>query len=86
MGDKYSISSRSGRLKKKVRIKKAKKKTNIFSKFFNFIKNPWVVFVFVTIFGITIYYLIGETGKKSGRSPAENAKNVNQVVKEKKGK
>jgi hypothetical protein len=33
-----------------------------------------------------VYFLLGETGTKSGRSPVENAKNVNQSVKEKKGK
>jgi hypothetical protein len=86
MGDKYSISSRSGRLKKKVRVKKEKKKKSVFTVFIKFIKNPWVVFIFVTFFGIAVYYLLGETGKKSGRSPAENAKNVNQVVNEKKGR
>jgi hypothetical protein len=86
MSDKYSISSRSGRLKKKVRVKKAKKKAGIFTIVFSFIKNPWVVFIIVVSFGITVYFLMGESGKKSGRSPVENAKNVNQSVKDKKGK
>ncbi|MFN5628395.1 MAG: hypothetical protein ACK48W_03830 [Bacteroidota bacterium] len=86
MGDKYSISSRSGRLKKKVRVKKEKKKKSVFTLFINYIKNPWVVLIFVVLFGLTVYFLLGETGTKSGRSPVENAKNVNQSVKEKKGK
>lgn len=85
MGDKYSISSRSGRLKKKVRVKKEKKHTSIFTVVINFIKNPWVVLIFVIMFGLGIYFLMGQTGKKSGRSPVENAKNVNQSVKDKKG-
>ena len=86
MGDRYSISSRSGRLKKKVRVKKEKKKKSIFTVVINFIKNPWVVFIFVTLFGIAIYFLLGETGTKSGRSPVDNAKGINQSVKDKKGK
>jgi len=83
MGDKYSISSSSGRLKKKVRVKKEKKKINILNVLFNLIKNPWVIFIFVSIFGYVIYFFMGETGKKSGRSPVKNAENVNQVVREK---
>lgn len=85
MGDKYSISSRSGRLKKKVRIKKAKKQKSFFTRFFDFIKNPWIVLIFVLSFGLAIYYLMGSTGKKSGRNPVENAKNINQSIKDKKG-
>jgi hypothetical protein len=86
MSDKYSISSRSGRLKKKIRVKKAKKKAGIFTIVFSLIKNPWVVFVIVLAFGLSVFFLMGESGKKSGRLPVENAKKVNQSVKDKKGK
>lgn len=85
-GDKYSISPRSGRLKKKVRIKKKKKDFNIKTSILNIIKNPWVVLIVVVTFGFAVYKLMGETGRKSGNSPLMNAEDINKKVKEKKGR
>ncbi len=82
--DKYTISKRTGRLKKRIRYKKKKKK-NFAKIVLKFIKHPLVVFILILLMASVVYFSISESGQGSGRTPASNAVPINKALKEKKG-
>lgn len=84
-GDKYVISERSGRLKKKIRLKKKSNKKSIWPTVKKIMLNPLLLIVVAAIFALFIWKEMGQTGKKSGYRPLKNAEGINNQVYQKKG-
>lgn len=82
--DKYTISKRTGRLKKRIRYKKKKKK-NYAKLALKFIKHPLVVLLLILLMASVVYFSITESGQGSRRSPASNAAGINRAINEKNG-
>jgi hypothetical protein len=82
--DKYTISKRTGRLKKRIRYKKKKKK-NFAKIVLKFVKHPLVVLLLILLMASVVYFSINESGQGSGRTPASNAVPINKDLEEKKG-
>jgi hypothetical protein len=84
-GEKYIISERSGRLKKRVRIKKKSKKKKIWPTVLKILTNPILLLGVIAVFAFFIWREMGQTGKKSGYRPLKNAEEINNKVYQKKG-
>lgn len=82
--ERYVISERSGRLKKKIRIRR-KRPVSLWNKALRLIKKPWVVLLFILGMIAAVYLSMDGVGKKSTKSPVKNAADVNSRLKEKTG-
>lgn len=83
--ERYVISERSGRLKKKIRIRR-KRSAPLWSKLLRLIKKPWVVLLFILGMIAAVYLSMDGVAKKSTKSPVGNAADLNKSLNEKTGK
>lgn len=82
--ERYVISERSGRLKKKIRVRR-KHSVPIWKQMLRMVKKPWVVSLFIMALIGIVYRSMDAVGKKSSKSPVKNAVDLNNRVREKTG-
>jgi hypothetical protein len=82
--DKYTISKRTGRLKKKIRYKKKKKKP--FKKIFlQIVLHPLFVLFLIASMAAALYFSMRDPGQATRRQPTKNAVGINNEINQKKG-
>lgn len=82
----YSLSPKSGRLRKKVRVKYKKKKP-FFSKkrLIDFLKHPLLVFLLIAIIAFLVYISLPNVDKKAPKWKVrtdEKTKTLNKTINE----
>jgi hypothetical protein len=82
--ERYVISERSGRLKKKIRIRR-KRPVSVWYKLVRMVKKPWVVLTFILGMIAAVYWSMDGVAKKSTKSPVGNAAAINKSLNEKTG-
>ena len=78
----YEISPNSGRLRRKMRIKKHKPKKKLKRRIISFIQHPIFIFSIVATTGVIVYYSLQEPAKKSGKNPTGKSVIINNKIQE----
>jgi len=82
----YNLSPKSGRLRKKVRVKYKKKKPILTRKsFFNLLKHPILVLIYIAILAAIVYFSLPNVDKKNPKWKVrtdEKTKSLNKTINE----